>query len=145
MGVEGFLNLMYRKILTNYNDGTFCWGGEGTFYIEQYSKNESLFAKFVRNVYYNSIWMGKYFKQYYYCELALWFGILFWCICNVFSIRKSQVWDSVTLVMLAIIGLTVFEPRARYFYTYAPLYILLAMTGIQSVVKGKIGRYEKNI
>lgn len=24
---ERFLNLVHRKTLTNYNDGTFCWGG----------------------------------------------------------------------------------------------------------------------
>lgn len=27
MGIKGFLLHMHRKLLTNYNDGTFCWGG----------------------------------------------------------------------------------------------------------------------
>ena len=41
--------------------------------------------------------------------------------------------------MLAVIGLTVFEllfePRARYLYTYAPFYIILAVSGIQMIIK----------
>lgn len=28
MGIKGFISHMHRKLLTNYNDGTFCWGGE---------------------------------------------------------------------------------------------------------------------
>lgn len=34
MGIKGFILHMHRKLLTNYNDGTFCWGGEGSFCAE---------------------------------------------------------------------------------------------------------------
>lgn len=43
--------------------------------------------------------------------------------------------------MLAIIGLTIFElifeARARYLYTYVPLYIILAAAGVQKIVEKK--------
>ncbi len=33
MGVPGMLHLMHRKVLTDYNDGTFCWGGEKEIFL----------------------------------------------------------------------------------------------------------------
>lgn len=46
--------------------------------------------------------------------------------------------------MLAIIGLTlfelIFEARARYLYTYVPLYIVLAIYGVSFISRKVINR-----
>lgn len=130
MGLSGMTHLMHRKILTNYNDGSFCWGGEGTFYIKLLSNKTTVFAKFLRNIYYN----GKYYNVFYNFELMLWLTIL---VLGIIATIRSEKDPLLAIVMLSLIGLTVFEllfeARARYLYTYAPLYILLASAGTQKI------------
>lgn len=134
MGIPGIVHLMRRKILTNYNDGTFCWGGEGSFFWEILSKKNSCFAQFLRNIYYTNNWDRGYYKWFSNFELMVWIAILFLGILSVFQNKKE-----LSVIMLAVIGLTVFEllfePRARYLYTYAPFYIILAVSGIQMIIK----------
>lgn len=138
MGVSGMLHLMRRKILTNYNDGTFCWTGEGDFFIELLSKADSPFSEFLRTVYYIENRDRPGYQWFNNFELMIWLTILFAGIFSVFQ-KENRSWISV--VMLAVIGLTVFEllfePRARYLYTYTPLYILLAVAGIQKIMRRK--------
>ena len=132
------LHLMRRKILTNYNDGTFCWTGEGDFFIELLSKADSPFSEFLRTVYYIENRDRPGYQWFNNFELMIWLTILFAGIFSVFQ-KENRSWISV--VMLAVIGLTVFEllfePRARYLYTYTPLYILLAVAGIQKIMRRK--------
>ena len=62
------------------------------------------------------------------------FGTLIFIIA-IFS--TNNIIGLLAIVMLSLIGLTVFEllfeARARYLYTYAPLYILLASAGTQKI------------
>lgn len=138
MGVPGMVHLMRRKILTNYNDGTFCWAGEGNFFIELLSKADSPFAEFLRTIYYTRSWDRHGYQWFNNFELMIWLTILFAGIFSVFQ-KENRRWTSV--IMLAVIGLTVFEllfeARARYLYTYTPLYILLAVAGIQKIMRRK--------
>ena len=63
---------------------------------------------------------------------------------RVFPVKRliRIVYAVMIIVMLAIIGLTIFElifeTRARYLYTYVPLYIILAAAGVQKIVEKKI-------
>lgn len=63
---------------------------------------------------------------------------------RVFPVKRliRIVYAVMIIVMLAIIGLTIFElifeARARYLYTYVPLYIILAAAGVQKIVEKKI-------
>ena len=74
----------------------------------------------------------------YNSELAIWLAVLFLGTGGIFYKNKKEL----TIVMLAIIGLTIFElifeARARYLYTYVPLYIILAAAGVQKIVEKKI-------
>lgn len=140
MGPVGFAQLMIRKTLTNYNDGTFCWGGEGAFYRELLPEPDGFFAPLLRNLFYGpkEVYQGEY-GQYYglwrNVVQATWLLVLLLTIAGALS-RQNK---AVAVTMLAIIGLTVFEmlfeARARYLYGYAPLYILLASFGADSVRK----------
>jgi riboflavin transporter FmnP len=63
----------------------------------------------------------------------LWLTVLMLSVFSAFAQKKSEK----NVIMLAIIGLTIFElifeARARYLYTYVPLYIVLAMYGIERI------------
>ena len=62
---------------------------------------------------------------------------------RVFPVKRliRIVYAVMIIVMLSIIGLTIFElifeARARYLYTYVPLYIILAAAGVQKIVEKK--------
>ena len=131
MGAVGFSKQMIRKTLTNYNDGTFFWGGEGAFYINVMERNTKI-SGFLRGLYYNRNYssVGKYNTVWINFVQMIWLtclglGILGVCYKN----QKDK-----SVLMLSVIGLTIFEllfeARSRYLYAYVPLYILLAIYGV---------------
>ena len=131
MGPIGLTKHLIRKTLTNYNDGTFCWGGEGTFYAEILPEKNHYISSFFRNLYYNRDCKGKYYSIWANFEQMIWLTVLFFAMLSGFFAKDKKI----TAVMISIIGLTlfelIFEARARYLFAYVPLYIILAVCGIK--------------
>lgn len=131
MGIQGIAKQFIRKTLTNYYDGTFCWSGEGTFFIKILEERNNPLCKFFRGLYYTKNYsdIGKYYVLWSNFEQMIWLTVLLF---NIFSTLSKKVSDK-NVIMLGIIGLTIFElifeARARYLFTYAPLYIILALDG----------------
>lgn len=126
MGVPGLLRLWTRKMIINYNDGTFGWAGEGDFYHEIYTVGipalRRLFSAFYETPHQGFYWLAQ----------SLWMGILF---LNGLSVKWKHE-NTMNTVKLAVLGLTLFEmlfeARARYFFCYSPCYILIAITAVSS-------------
>lgn len=130
MGPGGLMRQLHRKVLTNYNDGTFCWGGEGAFYDEVLAEKDGWLSPFLRNLYYNGEQEGRYYRYWSCFAQLLWLAILTVSILAVWKLK-----DPATAVMLlAIVGVSlfqiIFEARGRYLYHYAPVYVLLAAVGV---------------
>ena len=133
MGIGGVINQIARKILTNYNDGTFS--GVATFvYIRDEYNIQGLdnnLREFLKNVYYER---GKYNQIYTQIMQCLWISIL---IFNMFSYNDSKS-RKIAIIILALIGLflfeTIFEARSRYIFVYVPLYIFIGVIGIKNVL-----------
>lgn len=134
MGLGGVINQIARKILTNYNDGTFS--GVATFvYIRKEYNIEGInkeLSKFLKNIYYEN---GKYNMIYTQIMQCLWIGIL---IFNMFSYNDGKS-TKISIVILGIIGLFIFEilfeARSRYIFIYVPLYIFLGVIGLKNVLR----------
>lgn len=136
MGIDGVLKLIVRKTLTNFNDGTFCWGGEGTFYYNILPEKNNLGSRLLRNLYYNRN-ISPYYIYYEYFAQIIWMGVLSLSIvAGLYKDNKIQI-----VIMLALIGLTIFETifeaRARYLITYVPFFIIMVSMGI-TVIDEKI-------
>ena len=129
MGWQGFFTHLVQKTLVNFNDGTFFWGGEGNFYARVPERNSTL-SQFLQNVYYNQTGREAYYGLWSNFEHMVWLTILLFGGFAGFSARRREI----GVVMLSLIGLTVFElifeARARYMLVYTPLFILLASVGI---------------
>ena len=149
MGIGGVINQIARKILTNYNDGTFS--GVATFvYIRDEYNIQGLdnnLSEFLKNVYYER---GKYNQIYTQIMQCLWISIL---IFNMFSYNDSKS-RKIAIIILALIGLflfeTIFEARSRYIFVYVPLYIFIGVIGIKNIVnwtsrKIKCMKNRKNV
>ena len=134
MGLGGVINQIARKILTNYNDGTFS--GVATFvYIRKEYNIEGInkeLSEFLKNIYYEN---GKYNMIYTQIMQCLWIGIL---IFNMFSYNDGKS-TKISIVILGIIGLFIFEilfeARSRYIFIYVSLYIFLGVIGLKNVLR----------
>ena len=134
MGLGGVINQIARKILTNYNDGTFS--GVATFvYIRKEYNIEGInkeLSEFLKNIYYEN---GKYNMIYTQIMQCLWIGIL---IFKMFSYNDGKS-TKISIVILGIIGLFIFEilfeARSRYIFIYVPLYIFLGVIGLKNVLR----------
>lgn len=129
-----FREFYTKKILINYNDGTFAWGREGGFFEKENDIDNNL-AKKLKSFYYLN---GDSYKIFVSIMQTIWLTlILFTLIKAIFE--KFTYKDSV--MYLSIIGLTIFtllfEARARYLYTYSTFYIILAVTIIKFPVSCK--------
>lgn len=137
MGPSNLRRHLINKVLINYNDGSFFWGGEGTFYKEVPEETNHLLCSFFRNIYYNRENPGKYYSAWFQFVQMIWITVLFFTA--LAGLRKQDTRQSA--IMIALIGLTLFdllfEARSRYLFAYVPLYIILAMWGIEMLISKK--------
>lgn len=128
MGVTGMAAHTVRKMLTNFNDGTFAWGREGEFYWNIQEKNTGL-ANLLRSYYYDG---GSNYEIFHTFSQAMWVVIL--CLILCIALPAEEKPERTTASVLAgILGIIcfvmLFEARARYIYLYSPLFILAAAIG----------------
>ena len=137
-GIKGYIIFISKKGMINYNDGTFAWSEEGTFY-KKILPNPSKAEKIVRSIYYEN---GKLYPYYSSLMQIVWIGMLIIILKNSIVQVFNKETDYIYLVLaLTIIGLTmfelIFEARARYLYTNLPIYILLAIYNKKGVKKNE--------
>ena len=128
-GIDGLLKHQIKKTLVTYNDGTFAWSQEGNFYWE-IKEEKSRVERFFRNIYYES---GSNHSIFKYIVQGAWLIILSLQPLTIFIKRKNMD-NSVRVILLSLIGLfifeSIFEARARYLYTYVPVFIVSGMIGL---------------
>lgn len=130
LGVRGLALLAVQKTLTNYGDGTFCWDGEGEFYVGAVDREDSRFGDFFRDLYYSREWEGRYFPLWANFMQLLWLAILLLGCIGAWRAADARL-DCLMLALLALSAFELlFEARSRYLFIYAPLYIALAVCGI---------------
>ena len=136
-GVVGYVKHLVKKLLVTYHDGTFAWGQEGNFFKKYYDEINTKAAPFLRNVYYPD---GKYYYIWSTAAQAVWLMILLLCLLSGLLVNGSNS-DNINIINilhLSVVGLTVFELlfecRARYLYTYIPIYCITAVFGISPLM-----------
>ena len=120
-------------MLIAYSDGTFAWGMEGVFFYQLYDCPNNAAAPFMRSLFYRN---GDNYMVFVTLEQFVWILVLLLCMCSSFSMVKGKR-NELLLLMLSLIGLTIylllFEVRARYLYTYVPIFCILAASGKQQI------------
>jgi hypothetical protein len=115
-------------------------GGEGTFFVSVFDEKQLPGNNLLRGLYYTRDYadIGRYYSVWSNFEQMLWMTIL---VMNVVSIFAKKA-NSVNVLMLGIVGLTIFEllfeARARYLFSYIPLYIVISIYGIGVIREKKI-------
>lgn len=136
MGPFGLAKQLIRKTLTNFNDGTFCWAGEGIFYKEILEAKIPVLSSILRNMYYSH--HGKFYPLWANFAQLVWMGVLALASCAWLYGKDERL----SMIMLSVFGLTafetLFEARARYLFCFAPLFIILCILGLHGV-RARIG------
>ena len=142
-GVVGYFNFLSKKILVNFNDGTFAWGTMGLFYYKV-SDSVTPLSSGIRDIYYN---YGKYYKQSSTLQHMIWILIItLITMHSIFSIidllKKKKINYNELVIILTLVFVVIFqllfEGRARYLYVNMPLFILMMLYGLKDINSIKI-------
>lgn len=140
---SSFIDFISRKALVNYGDGTFAWSVEGGFYMETYNDKNPILSPFLKSIYYDQ---GGNNKLASTVQHAVWIMVVI-SLLGISFVRKSKSQPAITVLMLALIGLTlfemIFEARARYLYIYSPIFISLSIIGVESIIKWTQNKYSE--
>lgn len=133
-GPGGLLALFADKLMTNFNDGTFAWGVEGHFFDAVDPNAGGMLTGFLRSLYIPGgiaydLWQT-YAQGVWVLTLALVPVGLTAGIRSREDALKRQVLAVAAAALLMLVTFElVFEARARYLYTYVPIFIMLAAQG----------------
>lgn len=131
-GITGVAKHLIKKMLVNFSDGTFFFGGEGDP-LENYDIYPASISKKVQSVFWtdgNLYYINALVKQ------IVWIFILLCMLGNFFYIKEfSLIKDEMYVTMISFIGIflfeLLFEARSRYIFIYVPIIIVLGMCGIK--------------
>ncbi len=141
MGPAGLISHLVNKQLVNFNDGTFSWGIDGNFFAgTEFPGIPSLEDNSLRDTALQFLKPdGSFYGRFIKGEQLIWLTVLFFALLSgllvLFNRKPDQDRDLVDLlVMLSITGLIIFEllfeAKARYLFTYLPLFLYSAISGI---------------
>lgn len=127
-GFTGMIVFELKKLLMNYNNGSFAWASEGEFY-KDFSDRLNTFS-------------SQYLRQFYFSENnALIFNVMqtFWMVILCLDVMAGWLFryrrKDIITIFLTLTGITIFtllfEGRARYLFLYSPYYVIAAIMGIK--------------
>lgn len=136
---ETFGNLMKRKALINFNDGTFAWTNEGNF-LEVYFEHDNPVARVFEQLCVPSYLhedAGAYFPHYRTVMQGIWLLILLGIPLNLLSMKEHLREKGFMMVVLCglVAFLMIFEARGRYLYLYSPVFLILSLCGYAGILQ----------
>ncbi|MCM1559348.1 MAG: hypothetical protein NC123_07365 [Butyrivibrio sp.] len=133
------LKFLRKKAVVNFNDGTFAWTGEGSFFIG-YVEHDSILAEwFQETMVPPGVWEneGKYYYLYRTVMQTIWLAVLMGILFTGMAAKEKR--KHLLCMMIVICGLIafvmLFEARARYLFLYAPIFLILSLCGWESLFR----------
>ena len=138
-GPKRVAKIMQKKALSIFNDGTFAWGFEGGFYREVFPTDNKL-SLFLRSFVYNGDYemeVGNHYHIIKTTQQTIWTACLLLMVIKAILSRKNDK-DDYSVMYLSLLGLflfeMLFEARARYLYTYVPIFIMVGSLGLSDLI-----------
>lgn len=144
-GPIGYLQFLGKKLLTNYNDGTFSWWMEGKFLLEDFAHEVHGLKQGLRELLWRT---GESYKLYATFAQAIWLLVLILPVGILLGgPRHNHAKDNnsqdnhlgnncpqESVMYLSLLGIfafvMLFESRGRYLYSMLPMFILCATLGL---------------
>ena len=140
-GAEGLLKFLAKKTYKNFSDGTFAWGKEGDFYVESIPNSSKVIGPLIKSFYYNGKgeFYGNNYKIHENVKNGVWLILLFGLPFSTIFYKRNKDDQTLIVLHLSLIGitlfLTLFESRARYLYTFSPIFLIVGLLGINEFFK----------
>lgn len=146
MTTEDRLDHFKKKTLTTYADGTFAWACEGEFYTEWIADKDAVLSPFLKSLI--DVKNERFIILLTFMH-SIWLALLAGCVLCGFGqlfFHGERHLDTLCVIMLAVIGLIlfewIFEARARYLYLYAPYFVMLGIYGWWNMLANKQHRED---
>lgn len=127
-GPIGYLQHLMNKIIWAGSDGTFYYGREGDFYLEEQSSQETIRGLLQNATYRETEFYQKWFSSW---MQGIW---LYVCIMGALSIFRRPDGFYNGIAKLSVCGLFVFlmffENRSRYLFLFLPVILLAVESNI---------------
>ena len=142
-GFAGFMWHLARKAMVDFNDGSFAWGIEGDFYNVVLEEKNGIMCPRLRDFFYHT---GDNYKYLLLVEQILWLGTLILMSLCAF-IKKNKLNTALTTASIGMfLFVLIFEARARYLIVFIPIFIVVAINGLDFICSGlNKSIKEKNI
>ena len=140
MKLSGLLKHFFIKNSLNYGSGVFFWGEEGSFYFVG-SNRDNFISPIVKSFYYNGSgeFYGSNYEMHYEFKQMIWMILLFTLPLSALYLRHKSNTEVILVILLSFIAITMFvdlfEARGRYLFTYAPIFVILSILGINEIIK----------
>jgi len=148
MSSKDIIEFYTKKMLINYNDGTFKWWRDGAFTIT-YNKdykpitylwgdesviympsNENFISNILKELYFYNT--GNLYYVFSSIMQVIWIFVLILTLMGTIFKRSNY---KNSIIYLTLIGLTIFvllfQARSTYLYVYSPYYIIAAIIGME--------------
>lgn len=128
------------KVTFTYKSGTFGWGEGGTLFVTG-SNRDTVFSPIVKSFYYNGEgeFYGANFHTHYNLKQMIWLVILYSLPLSILVFKRKEYEDVFFVMILSIIGLTiflaVFEAHSRYLFTYSPIFMIISLLGLYELAR----------
>lgn len=134
MGLKGYFEHISKKMLTTFNDGTFAWNEEGTFYLIEVQTSDNSLSRLLKSFYYSN---GERHALFGLIGQIIWILTLMLSLFSCFRNFEKAQKNTMSILWLCILGLVLFEilfeARARYLYIYAPIFCITAIMGLKNI------------
>ena len=125
------------KALVNFNDGTFAWNGEGSFYWEEPGHDNILWDWFLNTVVPPGTWDNEGACYYLYRTVSqvFWLQMLTGILFVGFGRKDHRTQKACMSVVLCglMAFVMIFEARARYLFLYTPVFLIFSLCGYEAV------------
>lgn len=132
-GPIGYLRHLLNKLIWTGSDGTFFYGGEGGFHLENQSSTDTLRGRLQNAFYIETNFYQNWFSNW---MQGVWLLV---CIKCVMCYLKKDYNIYTSVAKLSILGLflflLLFENRSRYLFLYLPLLLVCS--------ESRTGRFKK--
>lgn len=130
-GFFGMMKHFSKKALTSYNDGSFAWGEEGSFFDTQIWTGHEKIEDVFRGFYYPS---GKRYNLFLNAVQSVWMGVLLFSLIGGFGENDQKVSAMMLTLIGALLFELLFEPRARHLFSVLPIIFYVASKGYFEVM-----------
>lgn len=139
-GPVGYADFLMKKLLLNYNDGTFSWWMEGGFHGKDPGHAPSAVQDSVRKIFYQD---GQGYPVYATIVQGIWLMVLT-ALAAMSLPGKGKRVTGEDVLLLSLTGIfffvMLFEARARYLYCMLPMFAAGAACGGKRLY-GSVGRF----